>query len=78
MGYGARVRFPLTRRLIEEAARFELRAACRDCAHWMPRRGACLHGWPDDGQRRWPLDSPDPRTGEAPDEAVFCKEFELR
>jgi hypothetical protein len=71
------VRFPLTERLIDEARRFELRSACRDCLFWREARGECLHGWPDEGQRRWPIDAPDP-DGKRPDEAAFCKEFELR
>jgi hypothetical protein len=71
------VRFPLTSKLIEEARRFELRSACRDCLFWRESKGECLHGWPDEGQRRWPLDAPD-LDGKLPDEAAFCKEFELR
>jgi len=79
------VRFPLTDRLIAEARRFELRSACRDCLFWRPGAGSaadptdgeCLHGWPDEGQRRWPLDAPD-EHGARPAEAAFCKEFELR
>jgi hypothetical protein len=70
------VKFPLTPQLIEEAKRFELRSACRDCFFW--RGGDCAHGWPDEGQRRWPLDEPDPATGALPEFAAFCKEFELR
>jgi hypothetical protein len=61
------MKFPLTERLIEEARKFELRSACEHCLYWI--KGSCLHGWPDDGQRRWPLSG---------DEAAFCKEFELR
>ncbi|MEZ4365482.1 MAG: hypothetical protein R2939_04230 [Kofleriaceae bacterium] len=72
------MRFPLTAELLDEAARFELRSACRDCAFWNSRAGACQHGWPDLGQGRWPLDAPDPVTGAAPTEIAFCKEFELR
>lgn len=72
------LRFPLTRELMEEAERFQLRSACRDCLFWCEREGECLHGWPDDGQRRWPLDAPDPATGAAPAEVAFCKEFELK
>jgi hypothetical protein len=72
------VKFPLTAELIDEAARFELRSACRDCFHWSVRRNACRHDWPDEGQRRWPLDAPDPVTGERPTEVAFCKEFELK
>ncbi|MBK9036307.1 MAG: hypothetical protein IPL61_34520 [Myxococcales bacterium] len=71
------MQFPLTQQLIDEARRFELRSACRDCSFWLAARGACVHGWPDEGQRRWPLDAhatdePTPTT------AAFCKEFELR
>ncbi len=69
--------FPLTARLVEEARRFELRSACRDCLFWREQAQECLHRWPDEGQRRWPLDAPDP-DGSAPTEAAFCKEFELR
>ena len=72
------MRFPLTHALIDEARRHELRSACRDCLFWLERRGECLHGWPDEGQRRWPLDAPDPATGERPAETAFCKEFELK
>jgi len=69
------VRFPLTEQLIREAAEFNLRSACRDCLFW--RGSSCLHGWPDEGQRRWPIDAPN-ADGSAPTEAAFCKEFELR
>lgn len=72
------MKFPLTEQLIREAAAFGLRAACRDCLFWRAARGECLHGWPDEGQRRWPIDRPDPETGEVPAEAAFCKEFELK
>ncbi len=72
------MKFPLTPQLIEEARRFELRSACRDCFYWSEQQQACWHGWPDEGQRRWPLDAPDPTTGEMPETVAFCKEFELR
>jgi hypothetical protein len=72
------VRFPLTPELVQEARDFELRSACRDCLFWLERKGECLHGWPDEGQRRWPIDAADPVTGAAPTEVAFCKEFELR
>ena len=77
------MRFPLTDLLLEEARRFELRSACRDCFFWRDRteqspEGACGHDWPDEGQRRWPLDAVDPVTGQRPTEVAFCKEFELR
>lgn len=67
--------FPLTTQLIEEARRFNLKSACRDCFYWV--RDACAHQWPQLGQDRYPLDAPN-ADGSAPTEAVFCKEFELR
>ena len=71
------MRFPLTGQLLDEARRFELRSACRDCLFWSERRDACWHDWPDEGQRRWPLDSPNP-DGTLPTHVAFCKEFELK
>ena len=71
------MKFPLTLELVEEARRFELRSACRDCFYWSERRAECWHGWPDEGQRRWPLDALD-ADGKLPAFAAFCKEFELR
>jgi hypothetical protein len=71
------VKFPLTAQLIEEARRFGLRSACRDCFFFRPALDACAHDWPDEGQRRWPLDAPGP-DGAPPNEVAFCKEFELR
>ncbi len=74
------MKFPLTPKLIDEAKKFELRSACRDCFFWRSiatGEGDCAHGWPDEGQRRWPLDAPDP-SGALPEFAAFCKEFELR
>lgn len=72
------MKFPLTAQLIEESRKYELRSACRDCFFWIEPEQNCAHGWPDEGQRRWPLDAPDPVTGEKPTEVAFCKEFELR
>jgi hypothetical protein len=75
------VKFPLTAQLLDEARRFELRSACCHCYFWRDAASGgngCLHEWPDEGQRRWPLDAPDPVTGERPTEVAFCKEFELR
>lgn len=69
------MKFPLTQELIEEARRFALRSACRDCFYW--RATQCAHDWPDVGQRRFPIDAPNP-DGSLPTEAAFCKEFELR
>lgn len=71
------MKFPLTDQLLDEARRFELRSACRDCFFWREKHGKCAHDWPDEGQRRWPLDTPDPVTGERPTAVAFCKEFEL-
>ena len=68
------MKFPLTQQLLDEARRFELRSACRDCFFW--RGTKCAHDWPDEGQRRWPLDAPN-ADGTTPTEAAFCKEFEL-
>ncbi len=72
------MKFPLTEQLIAEAKQFELRSACRDCFFWRESAGACAHDWPDEGQRRWPLDAADPVSGERPTEVAFCKEFELK
>ena len=71
------MKFPLTEQLLDEARRFELRSACRDCFFWSERRNECWHDWPDEGQSRWPLDAPD-ENGERPTHVAFCKEFELR
>ena len=71
------MKFALTAQLLDEARRFGLRSACRDCFYWRPERDACAHDWPDEGQRRWPLDAPNP-DGSRPTEVAFCKEFELR
>ena len=71
------MKFPLTEQLLEEARRFELRSACRDCFYGSERRNECWHGWPDEGQRRWPLDAPE-EDGSRPTTVAFCKEFELR
>jgi hypothetical protein len=70
------MRFALTDQLLEEARRYQLRSACSHCFYWLGDR--CAHGWPDEGQRRWPLDAPDAATGERPTFVAFCKEFELR
>jgi hypothetical protein len=71
------MKFPLTDQLLAEARAFELRSACRDCFYWRPALAACAHDWPDEGQRRWPIDAPNP-DGSRPTEVAFCKEFELR
>lgn len=69
------MKFALSSELIDEARRFNLKYACRDCFYWT--RGACAHEWPQIGQDRVPLDAPND-DGTLPTEAVFCKEFELR
>ncbi len=71
------MKFPLTPQLIAEARQFSLRSACRDCFYWRPAIAGCAHDWPDEGQRRWPIDAPDP-DGSIPATVAFCKEFELR
>ena len=71
------MKFPLTAQLIDEARRFNLRSACGDCFYWNAATESCKHDWPDEGQRRWPLDAPEP-DGSQPTEVAFCKEIELR
>jgi len=72
------MRFPLTPVLLAQAKQFELRSSCSDCLFWRTSHQECWHGWPDEGQRRYPIDAPDPVTGAAPTDVAFCKEFELR
>lgn len=72
------MKFPLTPELLAEAKAFDLRSSCTHCFFWDAARGECRHGWPDEGQRREPIDAPDPITGDLPTEVAFCKEFELR
>jgi hypothetical protein len=71
------MRFPLTAELLEEADRYRLRSACCDCFFHVERERRCAHEWPNESQRRWPLDAPD-AAGRRPEVASFCKEFELR
>jgi hypothetical protein len=70
------VRFPLTPEVLDEAERFALRSSCVHC-YFELADGRCGLGWPNDDQRRWPLDAPNP-DGSAATEIAFCKEFELR
>jgi hypothetical protein len=70
------VRFPLTAQLLDEARRFALRSACCHCRYFAPDRDACGNEWPNQDQKRWPLDAPD-ASGERPHTADFCREFEL-
>jgi hypothetical protein len=71
------MQFPLTDELVAEAERFAFRSACRHCLFYLPEKTRCAHGWPDEGQSRWPLDEPD-QDGRRPNHVAFCKEFELR
>jgi hypothetical protein len=53
--------------LRDEAARFALRFACEDCAHFDGTAARWAHGYP-----------PAPRRADLRhDELSFCKEFEL-
>ena len=58
----------MTKQLLDEAAAFGLRSSCRHCFFFVERDESCAHGWPNDDQKRWPLEPP---------VANFCKEFEL-
>lgn len=71
------MKFALTQQLIDEARRYNLRSACCHCFYWDAKKDACKHDWPDEGQRRWPLDAKD-SGGASPTEVAFCKEFELK
>ena len=71
------MRFPITPQLIREAAEFKLRSSCRDCLNFITGEERCALEWPNSEQRRWSIaDLIDAET--LPDEAPFCKEFELR
>ena len=65
------MRIPLTEQLLREAAQFGLRTACEHCFHYVAAEARCAHEWPNEEQRRWPLER-------ASSTAEFCKEFELR
>ncbi len=71
------MRVPLDDTLLEEARRFQLRSSCRHCLYFVAAGERCLHEWPNEEQRRWPLDALD-EDGKRPTEVGFCKEFELR
>jgi hypothetical protein len=60
---------PVDALLRAEAARFALRFACEDCAHFAPGSagGTCGNGWPDRVSR----------SAIEEGELTFCKEFEL-
>jgi hypothetical protein len=56
-------------RLRREAARFELRYACPECAHFDAATGRCAEGFPNEGHRVHQIDQ---------DASLeFCKSFEL-
>jgi hypothetical protein len=55
--------------LRSEAARFRLRFTCGDCAHFVPEKRLCAHGYPTEAHRDVPL--------ERVEALEFCKEFEL-
>lgn len=60
---------PVDDRLIEEAAKYRLRFACPDCAHFQPKSRSCSNGYPA---------QPHLATELVPQAVViFCKSFEL-
>jgi hypothetical protein len=71
------LRVPLTDTLLEEAERFALRSSCRHCLYFLEDGERCLHEWPNDDQKRWPLDAAD-GSGQRPTFMSLCKEFELK
>jgi len=71
------VRVPLTDSLLEEVRQFSLRSSCQHCLYFLEDSERCLHEWPNDEQKRWPLDAPD-ANGERPATMSLCKEFELK
>lgn len=70
------MKFPLTEELLDEAKRYALRSSCQHCLFFVAEESRCAHGWPDEGESRWPLDKPD-EDGKQPTWVAFCKEFEL-
>ena len=65
------MRIPLSERLLQEAREHVLRTACVHCFHYLAREERCAHEWPNELQRRWPLDL------QRDQEMGICKEFEL-
>jgi len=61
------VKTPVDTRLREEAARYALRFACEDCAHFDPASGRCSLEYPASPRREALLAH----------ELELCKEFEL-
>jgi hypothetical protein len=68
------VRTRVDARLRDEAARYSLRFACEDCAHFDPDCGRCSLEYPA-APRRDALLAPPARDGTT--ELELCKEFEL-
>jgi hypothetical protein len=69
------MRFLADARLLDEARRYELRSACRDCFFYVRAEGRCAHGWPPGDQTRTVAEAA-ATSGEAAG-VSFCKEFEL-
>jgi hypothetical protein len=68
------MRFEIDARLLTEAARYELRSACRDCLFHASAEGRCAHGWPPGDQARTVAEAAASGEGAS---VSFCKEFEL-
>ena len=64
------MKVPLYPAFREERARFALRFTCEDCALFDPEHESCSHGFPTEEHRHAHYE-------QAPDEIVFCKDFEL-
>lgn len=58
---------------VEERARFGLRHACEDCAHFVVSSETCAHEFPTEDHRRARHEALAPGA-----EVVFCKEWEIR
>ncbi len=71
MGYTVPVWSPLTPALREEILRHRLAFTCEDCAHFVPREGACDLLYPTEPHRRATVDKK--VDG---DPLLFCKMFE--
>jgi hypothetical protein len=70
------MRFTVDARLLDEARRYELRSACRDCLFYVRAEGRCAHGWPPGNQTRTVAEAAAASSKEAAS-VSFCKEFEL-
>ncbi|PIE19667.1 MAG: hypothetical protein CSA65_01385 [Proteobacteria bacterium] len=56
----------------QQLRRFELRFCCEDCSFFVPKLDRCAHFWPTKEHRRARYEAG------GYEDAVFCKEFELR